>query len=93
MKQNIPRYAARKPATKKSTGFSWISPEQVRTLIIIFGLSFGLSLLLELYVFGFPDGFFTRWFSALLVIFLLLSLTVMAIIPLVTYVVNRWLRF
>jgi membrane protein YdbS with pleckstrin-like domain len=94
MKQNAPRTSARK-AAPKSPGrqFPWLTPRQIRALKIIFIISFVFSLVLELYVFGFPDGFFLHWLSALMVLFLFISFTVMGIIPLVNYVVNRWLRF
>ncbi|KAA9333813.1 DUF2798 domain-containing protein [Adhaeribacter soli] len=94
MKQNTPRYAQRRqPAKAPARKLPWLSEKQQRALIVIFLLSFFTSLVLELYVFGFPDGFFVRWFSALMVIFLLISGTVLGIIPLVNYVSNRWLRF
>ena len=94
MKQNTPRSSARKPAAPPAKRtFKRLSPKKVRALIIIFMLSFFVSLVLELYVFGFPDGFFGNWFSAMLVFFFLISGTVLGIIPLVNYVANRWLRF
>ena len=98
MKQNTPRNSPRKPASKPAPKpamglLSWITPKRQRAFLIIFILSFVISLTLELYTFGFPDGFFGHWFSAMLVLFLLISGTVMGIIPLVNYVANRWLRF
>ena len=94
MKQNTPKYSPRKPAAAKSSGsVKWLTPRRVRALQIIFAISFVFSLTLELYVFGFPDGFFLRWISALLVFFLFISITVLGIIPLVNYVFRRWLHF
>lgn len=98
MKQPNPnRYKNRRPAeTPAKPAFTWqsiISPRRQRTLIIIFLASFVFTLILELYTFGFPDGFFVRWFSAILAMFLFLTVTVMGIIPLVRYVTNRWLNF
>lgn len=63
-----------------------------RQALLIFLISFFIATALILYVFGFPTGFFRRLFSATFVFFLLISLTIMGIIPLVNYVFNRWLR-
>lgn len=94
MKQNPQRYSQRRSAPKPTPRkFAWLTPGRQRALIIIFVLSFFTTLTMELYVFGFPDGFFLRWFSALMFTFLFISITVLGIIPLVNYVVNRWLRF
>ena len=94
MKQNVPKYSPRKPVAKAGgTSIKWLTPKRVRALQVILALSFVLSLTLELYVFGFPDGFFLRWLSALLVFFFLIGGTVLGIIPLVNYVFRRWLRF
>ena len=94
MKQNTPKYSPRKPvAAKSSVSVKWLTPRRVRALQVIFALSFVLSLTLELYVFGFPDGFFLRWFRTLMVFFLFFTATVMGIIPLVNYVFRRWLQF
>jgi hypothetical protein len=94
MKQNAPKYSPRKPAAAKSNfSVKWLTPKRVLALKIIFALSFVLSLTLELYVFGFPDGFFLRWLSALMVFFFFISISVLGIIPLVNYVFRRWLHF
>lgn len=94
MKQNVPKYSPRKPAPKASrVPVKWLTPKRVRALQVMLALSFGLSLTLELYVFGFPDGFFLRWLSAWLVFFLLMAGTVLGIIPLVNYIFRRWLPF
>lgn len=95
MKQNTPRTSPRKPTAAPQSSFSvkWLTPRRVRALQVIFALSFVLSLTLELYVFGFPNGFFLRWISALLVFFLFISVSVLGIIPLVNYVFRRWLHF
>ena len=60
--------------------------------MIVGALSFVFSLSLELYVFGTPDDFFTRWFRTFFVFFFLISLTVFGIIPLVNKISARWLR-
>ena len=94
MKKNTPRAAARKPTARPGKGaLRWFTPRRVLTLKIISLLGFVVSLVLELYVFGFPDGFFLRWLNTMLVLFLLTSGTVLGIIPLVNYVANRWLKF
>jgi len=96
VKQNTPRSSSRKPAPEKKANnlpLAWFTPRRVRTLQVIFIISLVLSLTLELYVFGFPDGFFLRWLSALMVFFLFISVTVFGIIPLVNYVFKRWLPF
>lgn len=63
-----------------------------RRLLIILAISFGLSLALELYVFGFPADFFSRWLRTLFVVFALISGSVLVIIPLVSKFVNRWVK-
>ena len=94
MKQNAPRSSARKAAPQApARQFPWLTPRQLKALKVIFIISFVVSLVLELYVFGFPDGFFLHWLNALMVLFLFIGLTVLGIIPLVNYIANRWLRF
>jgi antibiotic biosynthesis monooxygenase (ABM) superfamily enzyme len=61
-----------------------------RRLLIIFLLSFFISTALIIYVFGMTGDFFPRMFWCLLVVFLLISLTVLGIIPLVNRLVSRW---
>lgn len=63
-----------------------------RRLLIILGLSFGLALTLELYVFGFPEDFFSRFFRTWLFLFLLISGSVLLIIPVVSRLVDRWVK-
>ena len=89
-KQNVPKAVARKPARKSSLRFNKAFLQ--RQALIIFIISFFVATALILYVFGFPPGFFKRLFSATFVFFLLISVTVLGIIPLVNYVFNRWLR-
>lgn len=56
------------------------------------GLSFVLSLVLELYTFGFPDGFFLRWLRTYFVIFYLFAVAALAIVPFVAFVFRKWLK-
>ena len=88
-KPTVPKKAAKPPARNRLRlpKRSW--PRQALLILII---SFFIATALILYVFGFPDGFFRRLFSATLVFFLLISSTVLGIVPLVNYVFNRWLR-
>jgi len=89
-KQNVPKGATKSPTRKSRSRFN--KSELRRQALLIFLISFFIATALILYVFGFPTGFFRRLFSATFVFFLLISLTVMGIIPLVNYVFNRWLR-
>ncbi|RDC64971.1 DUF2798 domain-containing protein [Adhaeribacter pallidiroseus] len=89
-KQNVPKVAAKKPARKSRPLIDKANLR--RQVLIIFIISFFIATALILYVFGFPPGFFKRLFSATFVFFLLISITVLGIIPLVNYVFNRWLR-
>ncbi|QNF33180.1 hypothetical protein HUW51_10745 [Adhaeribacter swui] len=89
-KQNVPKAAVKKSARKSRPLFDKAGLR--RQILIIFLVSFFIATALILYVFGFPPGFFKRLFSATFVIFLLISATVLGIIPLVNNVFNRWLR-
>ncbi|QMU31344.1 DUF2798 domain-containing protein [Adhaeribacter radiodurans] len=89
-KQNVPKAAAK--STVRKNKFRFNKANLKRQVILIFIISFFISTALILYVFGFPTGFFGRLFSSTFVFFLLISVTVMGIIPLVNYVFNRWLR-
>ncbi|MBF9251856.1 DUF2798 domain-containing protein [Pontibacter sp. 172403-2] len=60
-----------------------------RRLLLIAIISLLLASALVLYTFGFFDGFLVAWFRAFLVFFTLISLTVLVIIPGVSYGVNR----
>jgi hypothetical protein len=63
-----------------------------RRLLIILGASFVLSLTLELYVFGFPEDFFSRWIRTWFFIFVLVAGSALVIIPLVNMLVNRLVK-
>jgi antibiotic biosynthesis monooxygenase (ABM) superfamily enzyme len=83
-RKNSPAPRKRKPAfSRRPLG---------RRLLIIFLLSFFIATALIIYVFGMKADFFPRMFWCLLVVFLLISLTVLGIIPLVNRFVNRWVK-
>jgi len=63
-----------------------------RRLLLIAIISLLLASALELYTFGIYTGFLMGWFRAFFVFFTLISLTVLVIIPGVTYCVNRIAR-
>ena len=65
------------------------SKELSRNLLVIFLISFFISTALIIYLFGWTDDFFSRMFWCLLVVFLLISITVLGIVPLVNRLVNR----
>lgn len=60
-----------------------------RKLLLIAIISLLLASALELYTFGISSGFLLGWFRAFFVFFMLISLTVLAIIPGVAYGVNK----
>lgn len=70
----------------------FLNPTLSRRLLIVLALSFALALTLELYVFGFPEDFFSRFLRTWLFLFLLLSGSVLIIIPLVSRLVDRWVK-
>jgi antibiotic biosynthesis monooxygenase (ABM) superfamily enzyme len=77
------------PPTRKSKPI-FNRQEFGRRLLIIFLLSFFISTALIIYVFGMTADFFPRMFWCLLVVFLMISLTVLGIIPLVNRLINKW---
>ncbi|QCR23516.1 DUF2798 domain-containing protein [Pontibacter sp. SGAir0037] len=69
-----------------------INPKLKRTLIVLAVLSLLLASALELYTFGLSSDFLLRWFRSFFAIFLLMSTTVLGIIPAVNYSVNKIVR-
>ncbi|WP_347157180.1 DUF2798 domain-containing protein [Pontibacter chitinilyticus] len=61
-----------------------------RKLLLIAAISLLLALALEIYTFGFAAGFLVGCFRAFFVFFVMITLTVLAIIPGVSYGVNRF---
>lgn len=56
---------------------------------ILLAVSFGLALLLVVYLFGF-DGFFGRLLGTTFVWFVLLSVTFLAVVPFVNWAADNW---
>ncbi len=61
-----------------------------RKLLLLTIISLLLALALQLYTFGMAANFFSRWFNSFIFFFSLTALTLVAIIPGVAYVVNRF---
>jgi len=78
-----------KSSSNKKAKLPFNSKELFRNLLVIFLISFFISTALIIYLFGWTDDFFSRMFWCLLVVFLLISITVLGIVPLVNRVVNR----
>ncbi|WP_345235890.1 hypothetical protein [Hymenobacter saemangeumensis] len=74
----------RRRLEKKIAAWPW------RRAGILAGISLGLSLLLVIYLFGVSSYFFSRLFSASLVLFWLLALTSFAIVPFITWATGHW---
>lgn len=70
---------------KKST----FNPKMKQRLVWLVLISLLLGSALEIYTFGFTSDFFTRWLRAFFVFFILISVTVLAIVPGVNYGVNK----
>lgn len=79
----------RKTVKKQTTQFT--KKKLWRDLLVIFIISFFISTALNIYLFNWTDDFFSRMFWTLLVLFLLISITVLGIIPLVNKLVKKWL--
>jgi len=61
-----------------------------RRVGVLAGVSLGLALMLVVYLFGGSDHFFSRLFSAFLVLFWLLAITFLAVVPFVTWATGHW---
>ncbi len=59
-----------------------------RKLLVIVLISLLLASAMELYTFGMPSDFFTRWLRSFFVIFTLIAVTVLGIVPGINYAVN-----
>lgn len=68
-----------------------LKPSLKRKLVLIALGSLLLASVLELYTFGLPSDFLVRWFRSFFVFFSLIAVTVFAIVPGVSYGVNRML--
>ncbi|PIQ21696.1 MAG: DUF2798 domain-containing protein [Cytophagales bacterium CG18_big_fil_WC_8_21_14_2_50_42_9] len=84
-KRRIKAKSTIKPKAKKVFN----TKELFRNLLVIFLISFFISTALIIYLFGWTDDFFSRLFWCLLVVYLLISITVLGIVPLANRLVNR----
>lgn len=66
-----------------------LAPQLKRRLILLAVTSLLLASVLEVYTFGFTPDFMVRWLRSFFVFFVLISVTVLAIVPGVNYAVNR----
>jgi len=64
-------------------------PQLKRKLIVLAATSLLLGSALEIYTFGFTPDFVVRWLHSFFVLFVIISVTVLAIVPGVNYIVNR----
>ena len=67
-----------------------LAPQLKRNLILLAVISLLLASALEVYTFGFTPDFVMRWLRSFFVFFVLIAGTVLAIVPGVNYVVNRF---
>ncbi|TLM90427.1 magnesium transporter [Hymenobacter jeollabukensis] len=81
--------AAPRRRASASRNSSWLTHPLVRRAGILLAVSFGLSLLLVAYLFGF-DGFFGRLMGATFVWFVLLGVTFLAVVPFVNWAADNW---
>ena len=77
---------------RKKANSAFNQKELFRNLLVIFLISFFISTALIVYLFGFTDDFFSRMFWCLLVVFLLISITVLGIVPLVNRLMNKFVN-
>ncbi|WP_152559999.1 hypothetical protein [Hymenobacter sp. IS2118] len=67
-----------------------IAAWQWSRVAVLAGISLLLALMLVVYLFGVSDYFFSRLFSAFLVLFWLLAVTFLAVVPFVTWATEHW---
>lgn len=66
-----------------------LAPQLKRSLLLLAVISLLLASALEIYTFGFTPDFAVRWLRSFFVFFVLIAVTVLAIVPGVNHVVNR----
>ncbi|MEJ8757927.1 DUF2798 domain-containing protein [Pontibacter sp. H259] len=69
-----------------------ISTQLKNKLLVILIISLLLASALELYTFGIPSDFVTRWLNTFFVIFFMIAITVLGIVPAINYAVNKAAR-
>ena len=74
---------------KKPSKKPFLQPQTKRKLMVITLMSLLLASSLELYTFGIASDFLTRWFRSFFVILVLISATVLAIVPAINYAVDK----
>ncbi|MFD2246243.1 DUF2798 domain-containing protein [Pontibacter ruber] len=74
---------------KKPSKKPFLQPQTKRKLIILAIISLLLASALELYTFGIASDFFIRWIRSFFVILVLISTTVLAIVPAINYAVDK----
>jgi len=67
----------------------FLAPQLKRRLLLLAVISLLLASALEIYTFGFTSGFVVRWLRSFFVFFVLISATVLAIVPAVNYIVKK----
>ena len=67
----------------------FLAPQLKRRIILLALVSLLLASALEIYTFGFTSGFVVRWLSSFFVFFVLISATVLVIVPAVNYAVKK----
>lgn len=67
----------------------FLTPQLKRQLILIAIISLLLASALEIYVFGFTSDFVIRWLRSFFVLFVMISVTKLAIVPGVNNLVSR----
>lgn len=67
----------------------FLAPQLKRSLILLAVISLLLASALEIYTFGFTSGFVVRWLRSFFVFFVLISATVLVIVPAVNYAVKK----
>ena len=66
-----------------------MAPQLKRRLLLLVVISLLLASALEIYTFGFTPDFVVRWLRSFFVFFVLISVTVLGIVPGVNYAVTK----
>ena len=68
---------------------AFISTQLKNKLLVILIISILLASALELYTFGIPSDFLVRWLRSFIVFFIMISVTVLGIVPAINFAVNK----